>query len=285
MSSARACWCWMLLSLVPLSGSAAEPTAEARPQNFVAANAAAVQAALDALPPEGGCVRIGPGTIELTEPLRIHSEDVLFEGSGTATHLQNKNTEGQPAIDNFERDKPDLVLMDVQLPGAITGLEAVRMLRSKGYKTPIVAVTAYAMVGDREKCLAAGCDGYLSKPMPVPELIEIIKRYEPAAQKSAVEIPASKPEVAPAAVAQPVTPTSPAVVPAAATLTMPQPEVKPSDAPAAKTETADAKESVAITEAPTEPSNPTAPIKPSINGDGQKTIDTGQSVSPPVSSK
>jgi len=194
-------------------------------------------------------------------------------------------TEGQPAIDNFERDKPDLVLMDVQLPGAITGLDAVRMLRSKGYKTPIVAVTAYAMVGDREKCLAAGCDGYLSKPMPVPELIEIIKRYEPAPQKSAVEIPTSKPEVAPAAVAQPVTPTSPAVVPAAATLTTPQPEVKPSDAPAAKPKTADAKESVAITEAPTEPSNPTPPIKPSVNGDGQKTIDTGQSVSPPVSSK
>lgn len=194
-------------------------------------------------------------------------------------------TEGQPAIDNFERDKPDLVLMDVQLPGTITGLEAVRMLRSKGYKTPIVAVTAYAMVGDREKCLAAGCDGYLSKPMPVPELIEIIKRYEPAAQKSVVEIPASKPEAAPTAVAQPVTPTSPTVVPAAATLTTPQPEVKPSDIPAAKTETADAKESVAITEAPTEPSNPTAPIKPSVNGDGQKTIDTGQSVSPPVSSK
>lgn len=98
MSSARACWCWMLLSLVPLSGSAAEPTADARPENLVAANAAAVQAALDSLPPEGGCVRIGPGTIELTEPLRIHGEDVLFEGSGTATHLQNKNTQGQPAL-------------------------------------------------------------------------------------------------------------------------------------------------------------------------------------------
>lgn len=88
-------------------------------------------------------------------------------------------TEGQKALDNFGKDNPDLVLMDVQLPGKLTGLDVVRALRAAGYKTPIIAVTAYAMMGDREKCLEAGCDDYLAKPMPVAELIEKIKRYEP----------------------------------------------------------------------------------------------------------
>ncbi|MBW4438196.1 MAG: response regulator [Pleurocapsa minor GSE-CHR-MK-17-07R] len=87
-------------------------------------------------------------------------------------------TEGEKALANFKTDNPDLVLMDLQLAGAMTGLEVVRRLRADGVRTPIVAVTAYAMVGDREKCLAAGCDGYMSKPLPVAELVELVQKYE-----------------------------------------------------------------------------------------------------------
>ena len=89
-------------------------------------------------------------------------------------------TNGETALEKFPQDNPDLVLMDLQLEGSIGGLDVVRMLRERGFKTPIIAVTAYAMVGDRERCLAAGCSGYLSKPLPVSELVELVKEHEQA---------------------------------------------------------------------------------------------------------
>ncbi len=81
--------------------------------------------------------------------------------------------DGEEALRNFDKDDPDLVLMDVQLAGRMTGLDVVKKLREDGCKLPIVAVTAYAMVGDRERCLAAGCDDYISKPLPIPRLVEL----------------------------------------------------------------------------------------------------------------
>lgn len=96
-------------------------------------------------------------------------------------------TTGETALENFERDHPDMVLMDVQLAGNMTGLDVVRKLRGSGYKTPIIAVTAYAMIGDRERCMDAGCDDYLAKPLPVPKLVEIIKRYDPLQQNDSLE--------------------------------------------------------------------------------------------------
>jgi CheY-like chemotaxis protein len=107
-------------------------------------------------------------------------------------------SEGQPALDHFQEDRPDLVLMDIQLSGTMNGLDVVKALRKAGHRTPIVAVTAYAMSGDREKCIEAGCDGYLSKPLPVGELVELFKRYEPAVKAAApppiAAVPAVKPE-------------------------------------------------------------------------------------------
>jgi two-component system cell cycle response regulator DivK len=70
----------------------------------------------------------------------------------------------------IEKD-PDLIIMDIQLPD-IDGLETTRRIKSteKGSKIPVIAVTSYAMTGDREKALSAGCDGYIEKPIN-PETI------------------------------------------------------------------------------------------------------------------
>jgi CheY-like chemotaxis protein len=71
---------------------------------------------------------------------------------------------------------PDLILMDVQLPG-MSGLDAVVLLKSdhETQDIPIIALTAFAMKGDEERCLAAGCDAYLSKPLRYKELWAVVK--------------------------------------------------------------------------------------------------------------
>jgi two-component system cell cycle response regulator DivK len=84
--------------------------------------------------------------------------------------------DGEEALKNFDRDNPDLVLLDIQLAGKMTGLDVVRELRKQGCRLPIIAVTAYAMVGDREKCIEAGCDDYIAKPLPIPTLLELFER-------------------------------------------------------------------------------------------------------------
>jgi len=86
--------------------------------------------------------------------------------------------DGEDALKNFDKDKPDLILMDVQLAGKLTGLDVVRELRQQGHEVPIIAVTAYAMLGDREKCLEAGCNDYVAKPLPIPRMVELIQHYD-----------------------------------------------------------------------------------------------------------
>ncbi len=84
--------------------------------------------------------------------------------------------DGQKAIEKCESSTYDLILMDMQMPN-VNGYEATRQLRSQGVKTPIVAVTANAMMGDEEKCLEAGCDGYISKPIDRVKLAEVINTH------------------------------------------------------------------------------------------------------------
>lgn len=83
--------------------------------------------------------------------------------------------DGRTAVELAEKTLPDLILMDIQLP-VMDGLAATRFLKaSKDTRTiPIVALTASAMVGDRERALAAGCCVYLSKPINVKEFLATV---------------------------------------------------------------------------------------------------------------
>ena len=85
---------------------------------------------------------------------------------------------GENAVERVKKDRPDLVLMDIQLPD-IDGLEATRRIRASeaNGKIPIIALTSYAMTGDREKAQAAGCTGYITKPIDVVTFIMEIEKY------------------------------------------------------------------------------------------------------------
>ena len=89
-----------------------------------------------------------------------------------------QGTTGEAAVELAQSHEPALVLMDVQLPG-IDGLEALRRLRQDELTAsiPVLAVTAQAMSGDRERFLEAGFDGYLSKPLDVAELIQVVQEH------------------------------------------------------------------------------------------------------------
>jgi two-component system cell cycle response regulator DivK len=87
-------------------------------------------------------------------------------------------TTGEQAIELATRHTPNLVLMDIQLAG-MDGLEALRRLREdeRTAAIPVVALTAQAMAGDRERFLKAGFNGYVSKPVNVMEFIGTVQRY------------------------------------------------------------------------------------------------------------
>jgi CheY-like chemotaxis protein len=110
-------------------------------------------------------------------------------------------TEGEVALQELQSEKYDLILMDIELAGTVSGLEVVRVLREYGLKTPIIAVTAYAMMGDRDKCLAAGCDDYLPKPLPITEFLAMLAKYD--ARLKAPAPVSVQPTVAPAPIRMP----------------------------------------------------------------------------------
>ena len=87
---------------------------------------------------------------------------------------------GEEGIARAAEDSPDLILMDLSLPG-IDGWEATRQIKAddKTAVIPIIALTAHAMTGDREKALAAGCDDYDSKPVELERLLGKMQRLLP----------------------------------------------------------------------------------------------------------
>ena len=82
------------------------------------------------------------------------------------------------AIELARVERPDLILMDVQLPG-MDGYAATRAIKAdpSTRHIPVVAMTAYAMTGDRDRALEAGCDGYITKPIDTKEFPATVARY------------------------------------------------------------------------------------------------------------
>lgn len=92
--------------------------------------------------------------------------------------------DGQSGIEMADMLKPDLILLDIQLP-VLDGYAVARKLRQKPElaATPIVAVTSYAMTGDREKVMAAGCNGYIEKPIDPDNFVETVAQHLPGKEK------------------------------------------------------------------------------------------------------
>jgi two-component system cell cycle response regulator DivK len=103
----------------------------------------------------------------------------LFRDVLAATGFRTlEATTGGEAVNMASEHTPDLVLMDIQLPD-LDGVQALRRLRAseRTATIPVLALTAQAMRGDRERFLAEGFDGYVSKPVNVRELIGIVRQH------------------------------------------------------------------------------------------------------------
>ena len=99
----------------------------------------------------------------------------ILKGKG---HQLCEAVDGEDALEKVASEQPDLILMDISLP-KIDGHEVTRRLKSdeKFASIPVIALTAHAMKGDKEKALAAGCEGYISKPINVREFYDRIKVF------------------------------------------------------------------------------------------------------------
>jgi two-component system cell cycle response regulator DivK len=87
-------------------------------------------------------------------------------------------TDGEQGVKSAGEKMPDLILMDIMMP-KMDGLEATRIIKAdiKTKHIPVIALTSYAMKGDREKTIEAGCDGYIAKPIDIKEVLKTIETY------------------------------------------------------------------------------------------------------------
>src|SRR5687768_3679870 len=108
-------------------------------------------------------------------PDNMYVMDRLLSHHGFAVH---QATSGREALALLATTPFDLVLMDMQMPG-LDGYEAVQALRRlpAARDVPVIAVTANSMPGDRERTLAAGCTGYIAKPINTRELVRLVEQY------------------------------------------------------------------------------------------------------------
>lgn len=115
------------------------------------------------------CVEDNPQNLRLVRKILKHQGYTVLEA-----------VDGLSGVALAEQEKPDLILMDINLPD-IDGLEATRRLKANPdvRHIPIVALTANAMYGDEERCLAAGTDGYVAKPVSKSKLIAVVMEYLP----------------------------------------------------------------------------------------------------------
>ena len=118
-----------------------------------------------------------PKTILIVEDneLKMKLFNDLLQSHGYQTI---QSIDGSDVMEITRERHPDLILMDIQLPER-SGIELTKLLKADEGLThiPIVAVTAFAMLGDEQKILEAGCDDYVSKPISVPAFLETLSKY------------------------------------------------------------------------------------------------------------
>ncbi len=112
--------------------------------------------------------------VEDQEDNRIILRDLLTSAGFDVIEALN----GQAGVDLAETERPDLILMDIQLP-VLDGYEATRRIKGNPSLSsiPIIAVTSYALSGDEAKAMAAGCDGYVTKPFRSRDLLEKVREF------------------------------------------------------------------------------------------------------------
>ncbi len=99
----------------------------------------------------------------------------LLEANGYETI---KTKDGMQALDLARTHRPDLILMDIQLP-EVSGLEVTKWLKADDelHHIPVIAVTAFAMKGDEQRIRQGGCEAYISKPISVAKFVETVRAY------------------------------------------------------------------------------------------------------------
>jgi len=113
---------------------------------------------------------------------------LLLTRVGAAVELAEN---GLMAVERASKEVFDIVLMDMQMP-VLDGYSATRELRARGVKTPIIALTAHAMAGDKERCLEAGCDSYLAKPVNRSELVAALAKLKRSSPGEEVPPPSTE---------------------------------------------------------------------------------------------
>ena len=108
-------------------------------------------------------------------PMNRRLAEFLLKSQGYTVY---EARDGQEALELAKAHTPDLILMDLQLPG-LDGFSTTRIIKQDAATKdiPIVALTAYAMQGDAERALQAGCDGYITKPIDPDKFPEIVAGY------------------------------------------------------------------------------------------------------------
>ena len=106
-------------------------------------------------------------------PLNMELVIEMIRGEG---FIADEATDGEEAIKKAYTEAYDLILMDIEIP-ILDGVEAAKAIRKKHKNLPIIALTSYAMKGDRERFLAAGFDEYISKPIDVTDFLKRLKKY------------------------------------------------------------------------------------------------------------
>lgn len=119
---------------------------------------------------------------QIDSPFILLAEDNIESQENLLEYLESKGyrvitaNNGREAVEQAQCYLPKIILMDVQMP-EMDGLEAIRLIRANPITASvhIIALTALAMIGDRDRCLAAGADAYITKPMQLKQLLGVIQ--------------------------------------------------------------------------------------------------------------